>query len=148
MFLLSEDAAVNVQCPGAGLLAALRREAETNPALALACAGGVDGEVRRDAVMERAFLAAARGFPALAKRYLDTVVTRSWAGNVPLDLAIALGDRRLLLAAVRAHPSIAIREADALARLGLLEEAVRLIPGEALGIAAAGSSARAARLRE
>jgi len=148
MFLLLEDAAVNVQCPGAGLLAALRREAETNPALVLACAGGVHGEARRDAVMERAFLAAARGFPALAKRYLDVVVARPWAGNVPLPLAIALGDRRLVMAAVRAHPSVAIREADALARFGLLEEAVRLIPGEALGIAVAGSSARAARLRE
>lgn len=148
MYLPLEDGvAEQAQCPAQGLLAALRGQAESNPALVLACAGRIADEGRRDAVLERAFVAAARQSPALAKRFVDAVAERPWIGNIPLPVAIALEDRRILLACVRAHPSVAIREADALERFGLLGEAIGLIPGEALGIAA-GSSARAARLRE
>ncbi|MBL8178446.1 MAG: hypothetical protein JNK48_27475 [Bryobacterales bacterium] len=148
MFLPPEDAPnAQAQCPATGLLAALRAQAASNPAVAFACAARIDGEARRDAILEEAFLALARQSPALAMPYRDAVASRPWIADLSLPLALALDDPRILRTVVQAHPSVAIRETEAMHRAGLLPSLIHLIPGEALGIAA-GSSARAARLRE
>ncbi|MBS1823861.1 MAG: hypothetical protein JST93_00950 [Acidobacteria bacterium] len=135
------------RCPASGLLTELRAQTQSNPALVLTCASRITDPRRRDPLLQSAFTAAARQSPALAKRHLNMVAAQPWIGDLPLPLALQLGDKRILEACVRAHPSIAIREAAALEPYGLVPLAIALTPGEALGIAA-GSSGRAARLRE
>ncbi|MFN7931833.1 MAG: hypothetical protein U0R19_00825 [Bryobacteraceae bacterium] len=148
MYLPPEDPTVEAaRCPASGILTELRAQTQSNPLLVLACASRIAEPRRRDPLLQRAFTAAARHSPALAKRFVTLVAGQPWIGDLPLPLALELGDKRILEACVRAHPSIAIREAAALEPYGLVPLAISLTPGEALGIAA-GSSGRAARLKE
>jgi hypothetical protein len=137
-------------CAAPAVYLALQKQALTQPALALACAGVLAKPAQREALQRTAFLQLARRDPARAKAFADLAASQPWAGDVGLDAAIAIGDTRLIVAAARAQPHVALRDVVTLKLYPwgkpALEAAVERAPGEALAVAA-GNSPTAQTLR-
>ncbi len=116
----------------------------------MACAAMVTKPAARTHLQRTAFLNLARRDPKAAKAFADLAAAAPWAGDIGLDTAIAIGDARLVLAAARAQPHVALREVVALKLYPFgkqaLDAAMERAPGEAVAVAS-GNSPTAETLR-
>lgn len=133
-------------CDGPDLFERLAESAARQPERALACLGRLSHEAQREFIFRRSFAAAAASDAALATRYIEAAKNRPWVTSVgfyPL-LEIARRSnadtaREIMIAAVRANPSVALRDLNAYLNLDFgpaaFDAAVNAAPDEAVGLA-------------
>ncbi|MBL8212365.1 MAG: hypothetical protein JNK87_16740 [Bryobacterales bacterium] len=137
-------------CAAPAVYVELQKRAAMEPAVALACAATLAKPAARTHLERTAFLNLASRDPKAAKAFADLAAAAPWAGDVGLDAAIAIGDVRLVLAAARAQPHVALRDVVGLKLYAFgkqaLDAAIEQAPGEAVAVAS-GSSPTAETLR-
>ena len=133
------------ECPSG--FTELRAAVERKPEIGFGCAEALPAAGQRDFILRRAFAVAAVGDPKLAARNLAAIADRAWVGDAGFAAALAIArtadvepGRKLMLAAARRNPSMALRSWDGYQGLAyggeVFEEAALSAPDEVVGLAA------------
>lgn len=139
----------------ANLYDRLKKLASTDPVAAFVQSGLLQSPIRQDRIVRSAFERAAADTPAMAARMLPYVCGRPWSGAIhfadALRVAAAAGEERqdaarcVLVTVSRAEAPAAMLEAEALTQIPFgaeaLEEAARVMPADAVALAAGQSNA-------
>lgn len=125
------------------------RTASTQPLTAFTCLPALRTDIQRDHVLRVAFFAAARSNRKAALDAVPLVIDKPWAGEVGFPNALEIAKelvqtspenaRKLLLAATRQNPSLALRSfRDYIDEFpfgqAIFDQAVSMVPGEAAGV--------------
>ena len=146
--ILAASAAAAGDCPtGPDRFERLRELATASPEIVFSCVPRLSRTEQRDFLLRLAFTTAAADNPDLARRQLTGVVDRAWIDGIGFYPALTLAGgaapdlgRKLMMAAARRNPSLALRDTASYAPLAygleIFDQAVMAAPDEAVGLAA------------